>query len=199
MPEPRADGYYASLADEVVALCNLSRGRALVLTCSYRALDELVDRARVRLAYPVLVQGEAPRERLLERFRDDVDSVLFATATFWQGVDIQGESLSLLVVDKLPFSAPGDPLIEARCERIVRDGGDWFVDYALPSAVLQLRQGFGRLIRGHADEGVVAILDPRLRTRAYGRRFLEALPPAPLVAERAAVADFFGTGARATA
>jgi ATP-dependent DNA helicase DinG len=198
MPEPRADGYYARLADEVVALCNLSRGRALVLTCSYRALDELVDRARGRLAYPVLVQGEAPRERLLERFREDVDSVLFATATFWQGVDIQGESLSLLVVDKLPFSAPGDPLIEARCERIVRDGGDWFADYALPSAVLQLRQGFGRLIRGHADEGVVAILDPRLRTRAYGRRFLEALPPAPLVAERAAVADFFGTGARAT-
>ena len=199
MPEPRADGYYARLADEVVALCNLSRGRALVLTCSYRALDELVDRARGRLAYPVLVQGEAPRERLLERFRADVDSVLFATATFWQGVDIQGESLSLLVVDKLPFSAPGDPLVEARCERIVRDGGDWFADYALPSAVLQLRQGFGRLIRGHADEGVVAILDPRLRTRAYGRRFLEALPPAPLVAERAAVADFFGTGARATA
>ncbi len=199
MPEPREDGYYARLADEVVALCNLSRGRALVLTSSYRALDELVDRARSRLSYPVLVQGEAPRERLLERFRDDVESVLFATATFWQGVDIQGESLSLLVVDKLPFSAPGDPLVEARCERIVRDGGDWFADYALPSAVLQLRQGFGRLIRGHADEGVVAILDSRLRTRAYGRRFLEALPPAPLVAERAAVADFFGTGARATA
>jgi ATP-dependent DNA helicase DinG len=199
MPEPRADGYYARLAEEVVALCNLSRGRALVLTCSYRALDELVDRVRSRLSYPVLVQGEAPRERLLEHFREDVDSVLFATATFWQGVDVQGESLSLLVVDKLPFSAPGDPLVEARCERIVREGGDWFSDYALPSAVLQLRQGFGRLIRGHGDEGVVAILDPRLRTRAYGRRFLEALPPAPLVAERAAVADFFGTGARATA
>jgi ATP-dependent DNA helicase DinG len=199
MPEPRAEGYYARLAEEVVALCNLSRGRALVLTCSYRALDELVDRVRGRLSYPVLVQGEAPRERLLEHFREDVDSVLFATATFWQGVDVQGESLSLLVVDKLPFSAPGDPLVEARCERIVREGGDWFSDYALPCAVLQLRQGFGRLIRGHGDEGVVAILDPRLRTRAYGRRFLEALPAAPLVAERAAVADFFGTGARATA
>ena len=199
MPEPRVEGYYARLAEEVVALCNLSRGRALVLTCSYRALGELVDRVRGRLSYPVLVQGEAPRERLLEHFREDVDSVLFATATFWQGVDVQGESLSLLVVDKLPFSAPGDPLVEARCERIVREGGDWFSDYALPSAVLQLRQGFGRLIRGHGDEGVVAILDPRLRTRAYGRRFLEALPPAPLVAERAAVADFFGTGARATA
>jgi ATP-dependent DNA helicase DinG len=112
---------------------------------------------------------------------------------------VAGESLSLLVVDKLPFSSPGDPLVEARCERIVRHGGDWFADYALPSAVLQLRQGFGRLIRGHADEGVVAVLDSRLRTRGYGARFLEALPPARLVAERDAVAEFFGAGARATA
>jgi ATP-dependent DNA helicase DinG len=197
-PEPRSPGYYGRLAEEVVALCNLSRGRALVLTSSYRTLDELVERAAPRLGYPVLVQGDAPRERLLERFRDDVDSILFATATFWQGVDVQGESLSLLVVDKLPFAAPGDPLVEARCERIARHGGDWFRDYALPSAVLQLRQGFGRLIRGHADEGVVAILDPRLHTRAYGRRFLEALPPAPRVVDRAAVAEFFGAGARAT-
>jgi ATP-dependent DNA helicase DinG len=198
-PEPRSRGYDARLAEEVIALCNLSRGRALVLTCSYRALDDLVERARARLHYPLLVQGEAPRERLLERFRDDVESVLFATATFWQGVDIAGESLSLLVVDKLPFASPGEPLVEARCERIARDGGDWFADYALPGAVLQLRQGFGRLIRGHADEGVVAILDSRLRTRAYGRRFLEALPPARLVADRDAVAEFFSAGARATA
>jgi ATP-dependent DNA helicase DinG len=198
-PEPRSPGYYARLAEEVVALCNLSRGRALVLTSSYRALDALVERASARLSFPVLVQGDAPRERLLERFRDDVDSVLFATATFWQGVDVQGESLSLLVVDKLPFGAPGDPLVEARCERIARAGGDWFIEYSLPSAILQLRQGFGRLIRGHADEGVVAILDSRLHARSYGRRFLEALPPAPLVVERAAVAEFFGTGARATA
>jgi ATP-dependent DNA helicase DinG len=197
-PEPRSPGYYGRLAEEVITLCNLSRGRALVLTTSYRALDELVERASGRLAYPLLVQGDAPRERLLERFRDEVESVLFATATFWQGVDVQGESLSLLIVDKLPFAAPGDPLVEARCERIARRGGDWFRDYALPSAVLQLRQGFGRLIRGHGDEGVVAILDPRLHTRSYGRRFLEALPPAPVVVDRAAVADFFGTGARAT-
>jgi ATP-dependent DNA helicase DinG len=197
-PEPRSPGYYGRLAEEVVALCNLSRGRALVLTSSYRALDELVERAASRLPYPVLVQGDAPRERLLERFREDVDSVLFATATFWQGVDVQGESLSLLVVDKLPFAAPGDPLVEARCERIARGGGDWFRDYALPSAVLQLRQGFGRLIRGHGDEGVVAVLDPRLHTRSYGRRFLEALPPAPIALDRAPVADFFGAGARAT-
>jgi ATP-dependent DNA helicase DinG len=144
----------------------------------------------------VLVQGDAPRERLLERFRDEVDSVLIATQTFWQGVDVQGDSLSLLVIDKLPFSAPGDPLYEARCERIAGAGGDWFAGYALPSAILQLRQGFGRLIRGHSDRGVVAILDPRLRTRGYGRRFLEALPPAPLVGELDSVAGFLGARAR---
>jgi ATP-dependent DNA helicase DinG len=198
-PEPRTSGYDARVAEEVVQLCRLSEGRALVLTTSYRALDELAERARARIPYPVLIQGEAPRERLLERFRDEVDSVLMATQTFWQGVDVQGESLSLLVIDKLPFAAPGDPLIEARCERIARAGGDWFSQYALPSAVQQLRQGFGRLIRGHGDSGIVAILDPRLRTRAYGRRFLEALPPAPLVGELGDVAEFLGAGTRATA
>ncbi|MGH3034493.1 MAG: ATP-dependent DNA helicase [Gaiellaceae bacterium] len=158
-----------------------------------------LERAGPRLPFPVLRQGEAPRERLLERFRDEVDSVLFATSTFWQGVDVQGESLSLLVIEKLPFAAPGDPLVEARCERIAGEGGDWFAEYALPSAVLQLRQGFGRLIRGHCDRGVVAILDPRVRTRGYGRRFLGALPACPLVDDVGLVADFFGTGARATA
>jgi ATP-dependent DNA helicase DinG len=198
-PEPRSPGYDARLAEEVLALCRLSGGRALVLTTSYRALDGLAERVAPRLPFPVLVQGEAPRERLLERFRDEVDSVLIATQTFWQGVDVQGESLSLLVIDKLPFAAPSDPLVEARCERIARGGGDWFGEYAVPSAVLQLRQGFGRLIRGHADQGVVAILDPRLRTRGYGRRFLEALPPAPLVADLASVADFLGASQRATA
>jgi ATP-dependent DNA helicase DinG len=197
-PEPRSPGYYERLADEVVSLCRLSEGRALVLTSSYRALDELWERAAPRLGFPALRQGDAPRERLLERFRDEVDSVLFATSTFWQGVDVQGDSLSLLVIDKLPFAAPGDPLVEARCERIARAGGDWFSEYALPSAVLQLRQGFGRLIRGHGDRGVVAVLDTRLRTRAYGRRFLEALPPAPLVADSGAVAAFFGARASAT-
>jgi ATP-dependent DNA helicase DinG len=199
LPEPRSPGYYERLADEVVSLCRLSEGRALVLTSSYRALDELWERASPRLPYSVLRQGEAPRERLLERFRDEVDSVLFATSTFWQGVDVRGESLSLLVIDKLPFAAPGDPLVEARCERIAREGGDWFGEYALPSAVLQLRQGFGRLIRGHGDRGVVAVLDPRLRTRAYGRRFLEALPPCPVVGDPGAVAEFFGARASASA
>jgi ATP-dependent DNA helicase DinG len=199
MPDPRAEDFTERVADEVAALLALSEGRALVLTSSYRALEVLRTRIAGRVPYEVLVQGELPRERLLERFRSEVDSVLLATSTFWQGVDIPGESLSLLVIDKLPFSAPGDPLHEARCEAVEANGGDWFRDFALPTAMLQLRQGFGRLIRGHSDRGVVAILDPRLRTKAYGRAFLAALPRCPLVEDRAAVAAFFGTGMRASA
>jgi ATP-dependent DNA helicase DinG len=191
MPDPRGVGFTERAADEIVSLLALSEGRALVLTSSYRALEVYRERVRGRVPYEVLVQGEAPRERLLERFRSEVDSVLLATSTFWQGVDVPGESLSLLVIDKLPFSAPGDPLHEARCEAVERAGGDWFRDYALPTAMLQLRQGFGRLIRGHTDRGVVAILDPRLRTRPYGRAFLAALPRCPVAEDPAAVAAFF--------
>jgi len=199
LPDPRADGALGRVVEEVTALCRISAGRALVLTSSYRALEAVAAGIRGRVPYDVLVQGEAPRERLLERFRDEVASVLVATSTFWQGVDVPGESLSLLVIDKLPFAAPEDPLVEARCERIVEHGGDWFREYALPAAVLQLRQGFGRLIRSHADRGVVAILDPRLVSRPYGRAFLESLPSCPVTTDRAAVADFFGAEARLTA
>ena len=191
MPEPRARDYYDRLGEEVLALCRVSRGRALVLTTSYRALDELALRVAPDLPYTVLCQGDAPRERLLERFRDEVGSVLIATQTFWQGVDVAGESLSLLVIDKLPFAPPDDPLVQARCERITAEGGDWFGEYSVPTAALQLRQGFGRLIRTRDDRGVVAILDPRLRTRAYGRRFLDALPPCPVVGDLAEVERFF--------
>jgi ATP-dependent DNA helicase DinG len=191
MPDPRGPDFLDRAAEEIVSLLGLSEGRALVLTSSYRALDAYRERIRGRVPYDVLVQGEEPRERLLERFRHEVDSVLLATSTFWQGVDVPGESLSLLVIDKLPFSAPGDPLHEARCEAVERSGGDWFREYALPTAMLQLRQGFGRLIRGHGDRGVVAILDPRLRTRAYGRAFVAALPRCPIVEAPSAVAAFF--------
>lgn len=191
LPDPRADGALALVADEVAALCRLSAGRALILTSSYRALEAVAAGIRGRVPFEVLVQGEAPRERLLERFREEVASVLVATSTFWQGIDVPGESLSLLVIDKLPFAAPGDPLVEARCERIAQLGGDWFRDYSLPSAVLQLRQGCGRLIRSHADRGVIAILDPRLRSRSYGQVFLDSLPACPATSERAEVAEFF--------
>jgi ATP-dependent DNA helicase DinG len=190
MPDPRKADALERVAEEAAALCAISSGRALVLTSSYRALDAIAARLRGRTPFDVLVQGDAPRERLLERFGREVDSVLVATATFWQGVDVPGEALSLLVIDKLPFPAPGDPLVEARCERISAEGGDWFADYSLPAAVLQLRQGFGRLIRTHRDRGVVAILDPRVRTRPYGRAFLEALPACPVVSERDALAAF---------
>jgi ATP-dependent DNA helicase DinG len=185
--EPREE----SVADEVEALCRSSRGRALVLTTSYRMLEALASRLRGRLPYTVLVQGDAPRERLLEGFRTETDSVLVATATFWQGIDVAGESLSLLVMDKLPFASPGDPLTEARCELIAERGGDWFRDYALPVATLQLRQGFGRLVRSHADRGVAAVLDPRIYTRAYGEHLVEALPSCRLVDDRAEVERFF--------
>jgi ATP-dependent DNA helicase DinG len=191
LPDPRAADALERAVEEVAALCRVSAGRALVLTSSYRALEALAAGVRRLVPYEVLVQGEAPRERLLERFRDEVDSVLVATSTFWQGIDVPGESLSLLVIDKLPFAAPGDPLVEARCERIASLGGDWFREYTLPAAVLQLRQGFGRLIRSHSDRGVIAILDPRLRSSAYGRAFLDSLPACPVTSERGAVAAFF--------
>jgi ATP-dependent DNA helicase DinG len=195
LPDPRAADALDRAAEEAAALCRISGGRALVLTSSYRALDALAAGIRRLVPYEVLVQGEAPRERLLERFRAEVGSVLVATSTFWQGIDVPGESLSLLVIDKLPFAAPGDPLVEARCERIDSLGGDWFREYTLPAAVLQLRQGFGRLIRSHADRGVIAILDPRLRSSAYGCAFLDSLPSCPVTSERAEVAAFFGAEA----
>ena len=195
LPDPRGDAPLEPAVEEVAALCRISAGRALVLTSSYRALGAFAAGLRARLPYEVLAQGEAPRERLLERFREDVDSVLVATSTFWQGIDVPGESLSLLVIHKLPFSVPNEPLVEARCERIGALGGDPFREYMLPEAVLQLRQGFGRLVRSHSDTGVIAILDPRVRSQSYGRAFLESLPSCPVTSERTAVADFFGAGA----
>ena len=194
MPGPRTPGALERVAEEAAALCRISDGRALVLTSSYRALDAIAAHLRGQIPHAVLAQGDAPRERLLERFREQVDSVLVATATFWQGIDVPGDALSLLVIDKLPFAPPDDPLVEARCERIAAEGGDWFAGYSLPSAVLQLRQGFGRLIRTRNDRGVVAILDPRLSTRPYGKTFLDSLPPCPIAENRDAVDDFFSLG-----
>jgi ATP-dependent DNA helicase DinG len=144
-----------------------------------------------RLPFPLMLQGEGPRSQLLERFRADVDSVLFATRSFWQGVDFAGETLSCLIVQKLPFGFPGDPVIEARLEHIQQQGGDPFWDYQIPTAILSLRQGLGRLIRTAHDRGALCILDGRLLSRGYGRAFLDSLPTCPVTHDREDLRLFF--------
>ena len=146
---------------------------------------------RWRLPYPILVQGTAPRSTLIEQFRSTPNAVLLATSSFWQGVDVVGDALSCVIIDKLPFASPGDPITAARIESINASGGDAFADYQVPLAILALQQGLGRLIRHRTDRGVLAVLDPRLRTMGYGRRFLESLPPAPVTHDLDAVGRFF--------
>ena len=140
--------------------------------------------------FPVLVQGEAPREALLKRFRELGNAVLLATGSFWEGVDVKGEALSIVAIDKLPFASPDDPLLKARLEGIRRRGGNPFFEYQLPQAVLALKQGVGRLIRDFDDFGVIVLGDPRLKSKAYGRVFLDALPPSPQLTDGASAAQF---------
>jgi ATP-dependent DNA helicase DinG len=142
------------------------------------------------LDFPMLVQGTAPRSQLLKQFRETPHSVLFATASFWQGVDVVGEALSCVIIDKLPFASPGDPIVAARIDALRARGDEPFEEYQVPLAILTLQQGLGRLIRHRRDRGVLAVLDPRLRTKGYGRRFLRSLPPAPVVHDLSAVEGF---------
>ena len=143
------------------------------------------------LDFPMLVQGTAPRSQLLRQFRETPNCVLFATASFWQGVDVVGEALSCVIVDKLPFASPGDPVTAARIDAIRARGGEPFGEYQVPLAILALQQGLGRLIRHRKDRGVLAVLDPRLRTMGYGRRFIASVPPSPVVHDLDAVEAFF--------
>jgi ATP-dependent DNA helicase DinG len=140
--------------------------------------------------FPVLVQGEAPREALLNRFRELGNAVLLATGSFWEGVDVKGEALSIVAIDKLPFAAPDDPLLKARLEGIRRRGGNPFFEYQLPQAVLALKQGVGRLIRDFDDFGVIVIGDPRMRTKAYGKVFLDSMPRSPVISQGSLAAEF---------
>jgi ATP-dependent DNA helicase DinG len=178
MPEPAAPDFPAAAAGAVQELCAVTGGRAFVLCTSNRMMRALRDLCS-GLPYRLLLQGERPKHLLLEDFRAE-PSVLFATQSFWEGVDVPGEALSLVVIDKLPFAPPGDPVVAARLRAVEARGGDGFAELSVPQAALALRQGFGRLIRTRTDRGIVAVLDPRLLTRGYGRAFLATLPPVPL-------------------
>jgi ATP-dependent DNA helicase DinG len=187
MPEPSAPSFVDRAADEVARLLAVSRGRAFVLFTSYANMNAVAERIASRVEYPLLMQGEAPKPVLLETFRRTPGAVLLATASFWQGVDVAGEQLSCVIIDKLPFASPADPVVQARIERIRNRGGNAFQEYQVPVAILMLKQGLGRLIRASTDRGILAVLDSRLVERPYGRRFLESLPPARLVHDLARV------------
>ncbi|HEX5109071.1 MAG TPA: helicase C-terminal domain-containing protein [Vicinamibacterales bacterium] len=191
MPPPKAPAFAAAAAREAIEILKRSRGRAFVLFTSYAVLRSVEPLLRMALTFPMLVQGTAPRSRLIEEFRRTPNAVLLGTSSFWQGVDVVGEALSCVIVDKLPFASPGDPVTAARIDAVRTAGGDAFADYQVPLAILTLQQGLGRLLRHRTDRGVLAILDPRLRTMGYGRRFLTSLPPAPVTHELDAVERFF--------
>ncbi|MBV5317005.1 MAG: ATP-dependent DNA helicase, partial [Desulfobulbaceae bacterium] len=190
-PEPAGAGYQQALHGCMETLITHAQGRALALFTSLAAMELAYHNLRDRLPYPLLLQGDAPRRVLLQQFSQETDSVLFAVASFWEGVDIPGESLSLVIIDKLPFEVPSDPVIMARINRIKTQGGNPFSNFQVPGAILTLRQGAGRLMRTASDRGVIAILDTRLFTKGYGRQFLRSLPPSPVTRDLDAVADFF--------
>lgn len=194
MPDPRDAGYAAAAAKEIVQILNASRGRAFVLCTSNLQMQSLRNQVEHQIDFPVLMQGEGSRSGILERFRETAHSVLFATASFWQGVDVRGEALSCVIIDKLPFAVPSDPVVSARQRYIDNTGGNSFSDYSVPSAVISLKQGLGRLIRSATDRGVLSILDPRLVTKSYGRSFLSSLPPCRITRRISDVEEFFQTG-----
>ncbi len=177
LPDPNDPLYPAAIMDEIKALLHLSQGRAFVLFTSVYNMQRVAQSLIPNLPYPCKIQGDLPRHRMIQWFKETPNSVLFATSTFWEGIDIPGSSLSSVIMDKIPFTAPDDPIHQASVDALKRQSKDWFNDYALPQAIIKIKQGFGRLIRTQNDKGVVAILDPRLQTKGYGKTIIRSLPP----------------------
>ncbi len=197
LPDPRQPQFVERAARRVRQLLEITRGRAFCLFTSYALMNQLHERLLGELPFPVLLQGSAPKNVLLEEFRLTPNAVLFATSSFWQGVDVQGEQLSCVIIDKLPFAVPNDPVVAARIKVIDEDGGNAFYEYQVPSAVISLKQGFGRLIRSLHDRGLLCLLDNRILKKQYGRVFLDSLPKYGRTTDIKAVEQFFGRGSGA--
>ena len=191
LPDPRQPQFVEHAAERVRELLEITRGRAFCLFTSYALMNQLYERLLGELDFPMLLQGNAPKNALLEEFRLTPNAVLFATSSFWQGVDVQGEQLSCVIIDKLPFAVPNDPVVAARIKAIDEDGGNAFYEYQVPSAVISLKQGFGRLIRSLHDRGLLCLLDNRILKKQYGRVFLDSLPPYSRTTDIRAVERFF--------
>jgi ATP-dependent DNA helicase DinG len=191
LPDPAASHYTTALLEAILPVLNASQGRAFLLFTSYRALREAETWLAGRLPYPLLVQGALPKAALLKQFRDVGNAVLLGTASFWEGVDVRGEALSCVIIDRLPFAAPNDPVLQARIEALRQRGENPFMTYQLPQAVITLKQGAGRLIRDVSDRGVLVLGDPRLLSKSYGQTFLDSLPPMPRTRLLERVQTFF--------
>ena len=193
LPDPASESFTAAAANEILEIIRATSGRALVLSTSHRSKDFYYDYCTGKVDFLLLKQGHASKKELLETFRGNVTSVLFATQGFWQGVDVQGESLSCVIIDKIPFASPADPVVEARMLDLKKKRINPFEAYQVPSAIILLKQGMGRLIRSAEDRGILSVLDPRIRTRPYGKLFLDSLPPCRVTSRRSDIGTFFGS------